>query len=67
MAAIAGIGDPEFAGEERVGREEAVVAPRVALHVGGLRHMALDTLVSRTAFSVAAMDYRIDNGSLSES
>ena len=41
VAAVAGVGNAKLLGQQRVGNGEAVVMPGVALHVNGLRHVAI--------------------------
>ncbi len=46
MTTVARVGNAEFLRELRVGNREAMVAPRVTLHVDGHRHVAIDAMVA---------------------
>ena len=60
MATVAGIGDAVFLCEQRIGNGEPVVAPWVALHVGGLRHVTVHALSTLTVQFVMRMGGRIN-------
>ena len=55
MAAVAGIRDAEFLGEQRIRDREPVVASRIAGHVGRVRHVALDAAVAGAVKLVVAV------------
>ena len=46
VAAVAGVGDVQFLGQQRIGNGEAVIVPGVALHINRHRHVAADALVA---------------------
>jgi len=60
MATVAGVGDAVFLCEQRVGNGEPVIAPGVALHVGGLRHVTIHTLSALAVQFVMRMRGRIN-------
>lgn len=63
MAALAGVRRTGFLGEARVRNAEAVVVPRVDLHVVGDGHVAGRALVARTVGAVMAVGNGVDDGS----
>ena len=61
VAPVAGVWNTDFLCEQRIGNQEAVIAPRIALHVGGLRHVTFDAAIARAHILVVAMFERINN------
>src|SRR5204862_2659305 len=47
VTAVTSVRDAMLFSQERVGDGEAVITPRMTLHVDGLRHMAIDAAVAR--------------------
>lgn len=60
MASVAGVGDAKALGHERIGNGKAVISTRMPLHIGGVRHMAVDAEVAFAAFGMVGMGERLD-------
>lgn len=60
MASVAGVGDAKALGHEGVGDGKAVISTRMPLHVGGMRHMAVDAEIASAVFEVMRMSERLD-------
>lgn len=60
MASVAGVGDAKALGHERIGNGKAVISARMPLHVGGMRHVAVDAEVAFAVFGVVGMGERLD-------
>jgi hypothetical protein len=55
VAAIACVRDAVFLGHERIRNGEAVIVTPVALHVNGLRHVAVHALAARAVWLMKGM------------
>ncbi len=62
VAFVAGVGDAVLDGQAGVGDGVAVIVARVALHVGGGGHVAVDAVIAGGAFAVMAVQGGNDDG-----
>ena len=60
MTARTGIGDAELFGEQRVWNGKAMIAARMALHIGGLWHVAIHAVVAALSGFVMSVRCRIN-------
>ena len=60
MAAVAGVGNSVFAGEQRVRNRQPVIVPRIALHVDRYRHVTAHALPARLIRVVMGVRCRVE-------
>src|ERR1039457_2749 len=62
MTAIAGVRNAGLLGEERIRNREPVIMPPVTLHVGGLRHVTVDTFTAGFLDRLGIVNRQIEIG-----